>query len=191
MIMLIAGVALWSATHLFPSIAPGARRALVERLGEKPFKGVFALLIFASLALIVLGWKGAPPVSVDDYLYAPPAWGRHATALLVLIAFVLFGASHGRNNIRRLVRHPQLTAVALWGVGHLLANGETRSVVLFGGLLAWAVVSIVFINRREGPRVKPESAPLRGDIIAVVAGFVVYAVFAAIHQWLFGFSPFA
>lgn len=190
MTLLIAGVVLWSATHLFPSIAPGARTALVERLGEKPFKGVFTLLIFASLALIVFGWKGAPPVSVDDYLYAPPAWGRHATALLVLIAFILFGASHGRNNIRRLLRHPQLTAVSLWGIGHLLANGEARSVVLFGGLLAWAVVSIVLINRREGPRAKPEAAPLRGDIVAVVAGFVVYAVFAAIHQWLFGFSPF-
>jgi len=190
MITLSAGVVLWSATHLFPSIAPGARRALVERLGEKTYKGVFALLIFASLALIVVGWKAAPPVSVDDYLYAPPAWGRHATALLVLFAFILFGASHGRNNIRRLLRHPQLTAVTLWGIGHLLANGEARSVLLFGGLLAWAVVSIVLINRRDGPRVKPESTPLRGDIIAVVAGFVVFAVFAAIHQWLFGFSPF-
>jgi uncharacterized membrane protein len=191
MTLLIIGVVLWSAAHLFHALAPGLRESLIGRFGEKPWKGAMALLIVVALVLIVMGWKAAPPVSVDDYLYAPPAWGRHATALLVLIAFVLFGASHGRNNIRRLVRHPQLTAVILWGAGHLLANGETRSVVLFGGLAAWALVSIPLINRREGPRTAPEAAPFKKDVIAVVAGLVVYAVFAGAHQWLFGFSPFA
>jgi uncharacterized membrane protein len=184
---LILGVALWSATHLFPSLAPGLRQALVGRLGEKAYKGLFALSIVVALALIVMGWKATVP----EFLYLPPAWGRHVTALLVLIAFILFGASHGRNNIRRIVRHPQLSAVMIWGIGHLLANGESRSVILFGGMTAWAIVSIVLINRREGARVKPERAPLRKDVIAVVAGVVVYAIVAGAHQWLFGFSPFA
>lgn len=190
MITLIAGVALWSVTHLFPALAPARREALIARRGEKAYKGVFALVIVAALVLIVIGWKSAPPASIDDYLYAPPAWGRHATALLVLIAFILFSASHGRNNIQRLVRHPQLTGVILWGIGHLLANGETRSIVLFGVLTLWAVVSILLINRREGPRARPEPAPLRKDVIAVVGGIVVYAVVAGAHRWLFGFSPF-
>lgn len=190
MTLLIIGVALWSATHLFPALAPSARQGLVARLGENAYKGVFALLIVAALAFIIMGWKAAPPATVADFLYAPPAWGRHVTALLVLIAFVLFGASHGANNIARRIRHPQLTAVLVWAAGHLLANGETRSVVLFGGLAAWAMVSILLINRREGPRVRPEPAPRRKDVIAVVAGLVVYAVFAGAHPWLFGVSPF-
>lgn len=185
--LLIVGVVLWSVTHLFPAYAPGARRNLIARLGEKAYKGMFALVIVAALALIVMGWKATLP----DFLYAPPTWGRHLTALLVLIAFILFGASHGRNNIRRIVRHPQLSGVIIWGIGHLLANGETRSVILFGGLTAWAVLSILLINRREGAREKPEPAPVRKDVIAVVAGVVVYAVVAGAHQWLFGFSPFA
>jgi uncharacterized membrane protein len=186
-IALVAGVAVWSATHLFPALAPGARRALVGKLGEKRYKGLFALIVVAGLALIIWGWKTTFP----EFLYAPPTWGRHVTMLLVLIAFVLFSASHGANNIRRLVRHPQLTAVALWGFGHLLANGEQRSVVLFGGMTAWAIVSIILINRREGARTRPEPAPYRKDVIAVVAGAVVYAIVIGAHQWLFGFSPFA
>jgi uncharacterized membrane protein len=190
MTLLIIGVALWSVTHLFPALAPTARQGLVARLGEKAYKGGFALLIVAALALIIMGWKTAPPATVSDFLYAPPAWGRHVTALLVLIAFILFGASHGANNIARRIRHPQLTAVLLWGAGHLIANGETRSVVLFGGLVAWSIVSIVLINRREGPRVRPDPAPLRKDVIAIVAGLVVYVIFAGAHQWLFGVSPF-
>ena len=190
MTLLISGVLLWSVAHLLPALAPGLRQSVRDRIGEKPYPGLIALAILAALALIVMGWKAAPPASIGDFLYAPPTWGRHATALLVLIAFVLFGASHGRNNIRRLVRHPQLTAVLAWGVGHLLANGETRSVVLFGGLTVWAALEIVLINRREGPRTAPEAAPFRKDAIAVVAGLVVYAVFAGAHRWLFGVSPF-
>lgn len=186
MTWLIIGVALWSVTHLSPALAPDRRQALVDRFGEKAYKGLFALLIVAALALIITGWKSTLP----DFLYAPPTWGRHVTLLLVLIAFILFSASHGRNNIQRLVRHPQLSAVALWGIGHLLANGETRSTILFGGLTAWAVVEILLINRREGPRVKPEPVPARKDVIAVVAGIVVYAIVAGAHKWLFGFSPF-
>jgi len=187
MIQLTVGVVLWSVAHLFPSLAPGARRALIDRLGEKPYKGIFALVILAALYLIVAGWKATFP----EFLYLPPAWGRHVTALLVLIGFVLFGASHGANNIRRFVRHPQLTAVLLWGIGHLLANGEARSVVLFGGLAAWAVVSIVLINRRDGAWSRPGPAPLRKDVIALAAGLVVYVLVAGAHRWLFGFSPFA
>ncbi|MEJ2383216.1 MAG: NnrU family protein [Xanthomonadales bacterium] len=186
MTWLIIGVALWSATHLMPSAAPGMRQALVGRLGEKPYKGLFALAIVAALALIILGWKSSLP----GFVYLPPTWGRHATALLVLIAFILFSASHGRNNIQRIVRHPQLTAVAIWGIGHLLANGEARSVILFGGLTVWAALAIVLINRREGARVKPEPVARRKDVIAVVAGIVVYAIVAGAHRWLFGVSPF-
>ncbi len=187
MLKLTLGVLLWSGTHLFPALAAGPRKRLVDRLGENGYKGLFAVAMVISIYLIISGWKATPP----EFLYIPPAWGRHAAALLVLIAFVLFSASHGRNNIKRFVRHPQLGSVALWGVAHLLANGESRSIVLFGGLALWAVVEIVLINRREGAWVKPDPAPRRKDVIAVVAGVVVYAVFAHLHQWLFGFSPFA
>jgi uncharacterized membrane protein len=187
MIKLVLGVLLWSATHFVPAVATGFRKKLIDRLGENPYKGLFTLVMVLAIYLVISGWRSTPP----ELLYLPPAWGRHAAALLVLIAFILFSASHGTNNIKRLVRHPQLSSVAIWGLAHLLANGETRSVVLFGGLMLWAVTEIVLLNRRDGAWQKPEPAPRKKDVIAVVAGLVVYLVIAFSHPWLFGVSPFA
>lgn len=186
MIKLVLGVLLWNATKLTPVIAVDFRKRLVDRMGENPYKGVYALLVAFSIYLIISGWKATIP----EFLYIPPEWGRHATSLLVLIAFILFSASHGQNNIKRFLRHPQLTAVAVWGLAHLLANGESRSIVLFGGMALWAIADIVLINRRDGAWTRPEPVPFKKDIIAVIAGLVVYVVFAGAHRWLFGVSPF-
>ena len=96
-----------------------------------------------------------------------------------------------KTGIARVIRHPQLTGVMFWGVGHLLANGEGRSIVLFGGLTAWAFIEIILINRRDGAWSKPDPVPVKGDVILAAAGLVVYAVLAVSHLWLFGVSPFA
>jgi uncharacterized membrane protein len=186
MIKLTLGVLLWSFTHFVPAVAVGFRKGLVDKMGENPYKGLFTLVMAFSIYLIISGWRATVP----EFLYVPPAWGRHAASLLVLIAFILFSASHGQNNIKRFIRHPQLTSVLVWGIAHLLANGESRSIVLFGGLALWALVAMFLLNRRDGAWEKPEPAPLKKDIIAVVAGLVVYAVFAYFHGWLFGVSPF-
>lgn len=186
MIKLVIGVLLWSCAHFVPAAARPLRDKLTAKLSENGYKVLFLLVMALALYLIISGWRATLP----DFLYLPPTWGRHATALLVLIAFILFGASHGTNNIRRLVRHPQLTAVACWGIGHLLANGESRSIILFGGLTLWAILEIMLLNRRDGAWQKPEPAPRKKDVITVVIGIVVYVVFAAVHPWLFGVSPF-
>lgn len=186
MIKLVLGVLLWSVAHFIPAVAVDSRKRLIGRLGEKPYKGLFALVMVFSIYLIISGWKATLP----EFLYIPPAWGRHATALLVLIAFILFSASHGKNNIQRFIRHPQLTSVIVWGVGHLIANGESRSIVLFGGLALWAIIEIFLLNRRDGPWIRPQPVPFKKDVIAIGAGLVVYVVFAGAHAWLFGVSPF-
>ena len=110
--------------------------------------------------------------------------------LLVLVGFILFFAAYPPTNVKRLLRHPQLTGVALWGVGHLFANGESRSIVLFGGLTLWAIAEIVVINRRDGARDKPAPVPAKNDVILAGGGIVAYVVVVAAHQWLFGVAPF-
>jgi uncharacterized membrane protein len=186
MIKLTLGVLLWSLTHLVPAAAPGLRKSLFGRFGENGYKGVFTLLMLLAIYLVVSGWKAALPESV----YLPPTWGRHLTALLMLVGFVLFFAPYPPNNIKRLLRHPQLTGVLCWGVGHLLANGEGRSIVLFGGLALWAILEMLLINRREGAWDRPPPAPGRNDIALAAGGAIVYVIVAMSHQWLFGFSPF-
>jgi uncharacterized membrane protein len=186
MTRLVLGVLLWGFAHFIPTLFAGARSRVIARIGENPYKGLFALLMVLAIYLIISGWKATVPES----LYLPPAWGRHLTALLMVAAFVLFFAPYPPNNIRRTLRHPQLTGVVLWGVGHLLANGELRSVILFGGLTLWAVLEMLLINRRDGAWTRPAPAPRRNDVLLVLGGLVVYIGVAASHQWLFGFSPF-
>jgi uncharacterized membrane protein len=56
-------------------------------------------------------------------------------------------ASVSKSALTNRVRHPQLSAVKAWAIAHLLVNGDTASFWLFGGLLAWAVWTVILINK--------------------------------------------
>lgn len=187
MAILIAGVVLWSVVHLMPSLAPTVRTRLVGALGPNPYKGLFSIDIILAIVLIVWGWRSAIP----SHVYAPPLAGSIIPGALVALAFVLIVASSMRNNIKRHVRHPQMTAVILWGAAHLLANGDSRSLVLFGGFTAWALLEIFFINRRDGEWEKPEQQALSSDLITLIVGALAWAVVAHFHQSWFGVPPLA
>ncbi len=183
MTWLVLGVLLWSAVHLLPSAAAPVRARAIERLG-KAYQGVFALAILASIGLMVLGWRSTLPTAV----YSPPAWSSAASNVLVFIALLLFAASGLTSNIKRVIHHPQLTGLATWGGAHLLSNGELRSLVLFGGLGLWAIVAILFINRRDGAWKKPEPQPLTGEWKPLVAAMVGFAVLYLLHPYIAGVS---
>lgn len=184
MIFLIVGVVLWSVTHLIPSTLPQVRTSLIGKLGIGPFKGLFAIDILLALFLIIFGWKASEPVAI----YTPPLPGNEIAAVLMLVGLVLFVASSVQGNIKRYVRHPQMLGVICWGVAHLLANGDSRSLILFGGLSAWAVLEIIFINRRDGVWEKPAVRPVKMDLITVIAGAAAFAALLYFHARLFGVS---
>lgn len=185
MIWLWLGVIVWSVVHAIPSLAPGVRAGLIGRLGENGYKIGFALAIVGSIALMVLGWRSA----LADVVYEPPGFGRHLAMLLMLLAFLLFAFSHGKSNIKRFIRHPQLTAVVVWAIAHLLANGDSRSVTLFGVLGIWALVEMMLINRRDGAPALPEPRPWSAEAKPVIIGVVMYVIFVFLHPYLFGVSP--
>jgi uncharacterized membrane protein len=182
MTLLIAGLVLWMVAHLLPAIAPGVRANLVNKLGEGPYKGLFAVDILIALGLIVFGWKAASPTAI----YTPPLYGNIVPTVLIVIAIFLFVASTMPNNFKRFVRHPQMTAVIFWSTGHLLTNGDSRSLLLFGGLGIWALLEIVFINRRDGSWDKPASVPAVQSVIMVVVAVAAAAALAHFHANLFG-----
>jgi len=185
MTLLIAGVALFALLHLIPMYGRGVRGAVAGKIGEKPYKGLFALASLGSIILLVRGWKSTSPM----LWYEPPVWAFHATPLVLLFAFLLFFASGAPTNIKRVVRHPQLTGTFLWAAGHLLANGEDRSVVLFGGFALWSVLAIIGSNRRDGEWKKPERQPIAKDIITVLIGLGLYAAVVFGHEYVIGVSP--
>ena len=187
MTILIAGLLLFACAHLFPSVFSASRNKLATRLGSNAYRGLFSLLIVTSLVLIVIGWRSTAPA----FVYDPPFAGGIVTSLVILIAFILFVASQTRSNIKRLARHPQMLAVILWSVAHLLVNGDMRSVLLFGGMGTWAVLEIVFCNRRDGSWQKPAPAPRIWDIATVAFGATAFVILALLHETLFNVAPYS
>ena len=175
MTVLILGVALWWGAHFFKRLAPERRAAM----GEKG-KGLVTLLLVASVVLMVWGYRSAEFVPV----WEPPAFLVHVNNLLMLLAFYLYAASGMKTGITRVIRHPQLTGFKTWAVAHLLVNGDLAAIILFGGLLAWAVVSVIVINRAEPAWVRPAPAPAKKEVMAVVATILVVVIVMLIHNWL-------
>jgi uncharacterized membrane protein len=147
-----------------------------------PYKGIFAVAVVASLVVIVYGWQLAAP----NDIYQPPTWAKSVSGVLVILAAILFVSGRLPTNVKRMHRHPQLMGAALWSIAHLLANGDDRSLVLFGGIGAWAVVEVVSINARQGEWTKPDKVPVTKDVIAVVVGVVLFGILHYAHPYLTG-----
>ncbi len=182
MTLLITGLLFWSVVHLTPAMAAGIKRTWINRLGENGYAISFAVLIVCSLVLIVSGWRSSAPVPV----YVPPVSLKPVTGLLMLLSLMLFVASAHATRVRRMVRHPQMTGVILWSVAHLLQNGDTRSIILFGWLGIWAILEIIFINRRDGKWVKAAPPSLAIEIRYIVISLVAFVIIIFIHSLISG-----
>ncbi len=180
MILLILGLILWSGSHLFKRLLPDRRAAM----GDKG-KGVVALVSLAGIALMVIGYRSAPYIEV----WSPPAFLTHVNNLFMLVAVYLLGIGNMWGVVRTKLRHPMLGAVKVWALAHLLVNGDVASIVLFGGLLAWAVISLILINKAQPVWVRPEVGPVRNDLIFAGISLLIYGAIAYVHTWL-GVSPF-
>ena len=181
MTLLVAGLALFIGLHLIPGIAP-LRAGLVARMGEKRYRGAFSALAFAGLALIVWGYSAAP----FEPVYSPPGWGRDAAMWMVPAAFVLFAAANMPTHIRSVVRHPMLLGLLLWALAHLAANGDLRSLMLFGGFAGFSLAAAASAVAR-GKRPPADKAPrLAMDAAALVSGLAAAGLFAYLHATLFG-----
>jgi uncharacterized membrane protein len=81
-----------------------------------------------------------------------------------------------------------LLAVKIWAFGHLLANGELNSVLLFGSFLVYGVLDRIAVKKRGDNGPGPDAAVnIMGDLGAVVVGLGVYAaILLWLHPVLFG-----
>ena len=184
MAVLVVGLAVWIAAHLFKRVAPGARARLQDRMGGAS-KGLFAILLVVSVILMVVGYRGAAFVPV----YTPPGWTVHLVDLLMIVAIALFGLGSSKSNLRGRLRHPQLSGFALWAGLHLTVNGDLASVVMFGTLLIWALAEMVVINATV-PAPEPfQGGSGRGTLRLLLISAVLYAIITSIHAWL-GVWPF-
>ena len=182
MILFILGLIIFFATHYFTAFARGARAGLTSKFGEGGYKGLYSLVSLAGFALIVVGWPSADA----SVLYSPPPFLRHATYLLTLIAFILLAAAYlPRGRIAATLKHPMIAGVKFWAFGHLLVNGDVRSVILFGSFLVFGIVDRIAVKRRGEP-VAGAGGPVN-DALAVAVGLGAWAgVYFYLHPIIAG-----
>lgn len=186
MTLMILGLALWWATHLYPIYLPERRAALLRRLGGKLYKSAFSMFSIWGVAFMVMGYGKTGFVEV----WSPPGWTVHLNNLLMLLAIFLIGAKSAKSNAKHFIRHPMLAGVIVWAVAHLLVNGDQAAIILFGGLLGWAVVAMIGSNRRDGVWVRPTKGDRAGLARHGVITVVVFGVIAAVHWLVLGVYPF-
>ncbi len=184
MTLLLLGLFIWIAAHYFKRLSPGGRTAMQDKFGDGA-KGLIAILLVVSVFLMVIGYRAVP----DDFL-----WGRSAATtginnLLMIFAVALFGLGSSKSRLRKKMRHPMLIGFVVWAASHLLVNGDTASIVLFGGLGIWALVQIVIINRAEPDYTPYEGGSMAGDIRLGVITIALFAAISGFHTWL-GYPPF-
>lgn len=220
-LLLIAALA-WIALHLLVS-GTRLRDRLVALAGPAGFQAGFAIASVAGLAWLILAWRAAE----TTLLWFAPEGLRWVLVLAMLPAFFLFVAAVTTRNptavggdgamgspatgILRITRHPMLWSFALWGLVHVLGNGDGAALVFFGTILVTALAGMPSIDaklaRRTGPAwqgfaartsILPFGAILAGRNRLVlreigwwrpVLALVVWAAVFHAHGMLFGVTP--
>ena len=191
MTLLAAGLILFVVVHSLRIFADDWRSQMLARLGPNAWKGIISVISLVGIIMMSKGYAAARATPI--VLWQSPVWLSHLVSLLTLVAFILFVAAYvPKNKIKSRLGHPMVISVKIWAFGHLLANGTLADLVLFGGLLAWAVMSFRAArqrDRREGT-VRPAGA-MGQTLAAIGLGSVIWAWFAFYgHAWLIGVQPF-
>jgi len=217
---LVIATAVFLATHFVPSTP--LRAALVKSVGERAYLGLYTLVAFATLGWMIYAYSKAP---------VEPLWQglRMLPAFLMPFAFILIvGGVLSKNptavgqgkllalddparGILRVTRHPVMWGLLLWAGAHVLARGDFKSLVFFGGFLVLAALGTRFIDARKardrGDDWKrfialtsniPFVAIAQGrntyraaeiGLAKIVFGLILYGGMLLAHAWMFGARP--
>ncbi|MCA1442846.1 NnrU family protein [Ensifer sp. IC4062] len=193
MALLILGIVIFFGIHLVRSFAPGVRKAVIERQGVGTWHAIHGISAVIGLALIAIGFDQAR--ATTGILYTPPVFLAHIALTLMLIACICLAAAFlPAGKIRVAAKHPAILAIKIWALAHLLANGETSSVVLFGAFLVWGIVLRISMKKRwrAGEISYPTVASYRNDIGAILLGAVLFvAIVWKLHELVIGVAPIA
>jgi uncharacterized membrane protein len=216
----MAALVLATAAFLLTHLVSGTplRSRLVSTLGEWPYRGAYSIAAFATLGAMIWAYIGVP---------REPLWpGVQLVPLVVMpVAFVLIACGYFRNptmvgadgllksedparGVIRITRHPIMWGVMLWAVAHVLARGDARSVIFFGGLFLVAFLGTVSMDRRK--RANPDFVRFAAvtshvPFVAIAQGrnrlvwrevgwlrpaigLAAFTFFLFTHGWLFGVS---
>mgnify|MGYP003342790095 CR=1 FL=1 len=188
MSILILGLVILLAGHSV-QMAPAFHARVQGKLGRPVYRGLYSVVAVIGVALVIEGFgryraEGMIPV------WDPPTGMKHLNLLLMLFAFIALVASLvPRGFIKARLKHPMLVGLKAWAFGHLLANGDLGSIILFGSILAWAVIDRISFRWRP-QAAEPPAPRILGDILAVGIGVIAYGLMLYLHPILIGVSVF-
>lgn len=214
MIWFFISVLVFAAGHIIPGLM---RKQIIEWMGRSAY-----VICFSALSLLLLIWV-IHEVLVADFipLWSFASWQVYVTLCLMLPACILWAAailqpcplSIGRKNgfdpnrpgINAFCRHPLLLGAFLWGLGHVLPNGDLVAVIFFGGSAIFALVGFARIEKIRmkemskteileilvGTRRFASRALLHGAIGPgeIGLGVMMYAGLIIVHRYVIGISP--
>ncbi len=187
---LIVGLILFIAAHSTRIFTDDWRSQMMERLGEKRWKGLIALVSIAGFVLMMIGYGQARLAPVP--LWEPPLVNRHVALVLNLLAFFLVAAAYVPGNmIKARIGHPMVAGVKIWALAHLISNGNLADVILFGSLLLWAVLNFRVSRKRDRiNEVEYADATVLGTRFTLAIGAIAWYVFLLwLHERWIGVSP--
>ena len=150
------------ASHFLLASTP-LRAALVKRIGENAFRGLFSAVALAGFAWLVVAHANAPGIE----LWPEARWARYVPLVVMPFAAILLvcglttrnptaigggvepGSANPAPGIMQVTRHPFLWGVALWALAHMPPNGDAASLVLFGAFALLALAGMPLLDRKR------------------------------------------
>ena len=139
------------------------RAALLRAVGQRGFPGIYSVAVALGFTWMIYAHATAPYVA----LWGDPIWARHVLLLIMVPAVLLVvagnttpartalgldrvsGAAQAGAGIHAICRHPSLCGMALWAMGHMIANGDAATVILTGGILVLTIAGMRAIDARK------------------------------------------
>ena len=137
------------------------RKALVDRLGERPFQGLYSLVALITFALMIYFYRviGREPGLL--WQSGEAAW--IVGTFLMWLASILFvgsflgnpalvgssGPRGGPKGVLNITRHPMMWSFALWAIVHLMILGMPKALVFDGAIIILALAGAAAQDRKK------------------------------------------
>jgi len=164
----VSAIALWAtlfvASHLLIS-SQSIRPALVNRIGELPFRGLYSIVAFGTLIPLVMIFSRHKHAGAMLWYLRGFVAVRALTWLLMFAALIMLAASlispspsaigaptdrvANVSGMRKITRHPGHVAFSLFGIAHLLVNGWVGDVIFFATFPALGILGGLHQDRRK------------------------------------------
>ncbi len=161
MTLLVIGCLAFLITHLGVSGTP-LRAKLQDAMGAQAYLGVYSLLAFGSLGLMIYGYGRVPHV---DFVWYPSQAAYMVTKALLLLGLVTLvmgtltknptqvmneaALDHEVSGMLKITRHPIQWGILLFAIGHIIANGDKASLMFFGTFALVAFFGMLSMDQRR------------------------------------------